>query len=643
MLKKVKNLKIKLGTKITVIICLIIFISLSFLALTAYKNSSDSLMDAAVEKLSNESFLYAKIIDDFMAQRQGDITIVSQHPVLRDREASIEEKTEVLTMYKENYKVYHTISMTDPSGLQIIDTRGIVGDPKDDLEWFTSAREGHLYISDMRLSRDLGIYMINFSYPIYCSETNEFLGVVVARLALEDTIYKTVNMFADEERKAGRTGYAYMINQEGTFIAHPNDNLVFKQNILEQGIPELREAGQKMIRGENGTARYEFEGETRYVGFTHLHGSGDYEGKGWTFAISIVNEEFLAPIIALRNISIITFLAAVLLSIAAANLFTKQITNPISQIAVLMNLAAQGNFSRKAEIKSRDEIGELGDNFNTMIDSLSVLMRKATEISTSVKQFSNTLSSLAASTSTSLQQVTASTNHFTKSSYELSSSTREMTEISKEVSDSATEGDEAVLSVIQQMKDINNMVENLTDVMQELDNRSKEIGEIVNMITAVADQTNLLALNATIEAAHAGEQGKGFVVVAREVRKLAEQSAKAADNISNLIKEAQEETTEAVETIKQGVEKVKISSEVISSNSETFQTIVGEVQKIVEKINQVSVETEYINTGSQEIAAAAEQQSYYMEEISTTADQLRNLAQELHSALDKFKYSNNHR
>lgn len=634
-----RNIKMSLKTKITLLICLILIVSLSSLALISYRNSSESLMKAAEEKLVDDAFLYGKIIDDSMFQRQGNIKAISQHPLLRDREASLEEKTEVLTMYKDIYKIYHTISMTDPDGLQIMDTKGIVGDPKDDLEWFTVAREGELYISDMRLSRDLGIYMINFSHPVYCSETEEFLGVVVARLALEDTIYEIVDMFAEEEKKAGRTGYAYMINKEGTFIAHPDEDLLFRENIIDMDKPELAEAGRRMLRGEKGTASYYFQGEKRHAGFAPLLGYGDYEGKGWVFATSIVDDEVMAPIYTLRNLSFLTLFIALLLSIIVAFFFTRIITTPVSQIAESMNHAARGDFSRKTTIYTGDEIGELGVNYNTMVNSLSLLMRKAGETSSTVKEYSNNLAHLSESTSHSLQEVVDSSNHFEASSQELSDKTREMKNISQEVSSFAREGDKAVLSVSQQMKDINNIIESLSKVIQGLEKRSEEIGKTVNMITAIAEHTNLLALNATIEAAHAGEHGKGFTIVADEVRKLAEQSAKAAQDTSRLIKETQKETKNAVNRTIEGVEKVKSSSEIVTSNSETFQKIVDEVEKIIEKINQVSVETEYIYGGSQEIAEATKIQSSYMEEINQTADKLNKLAEELYFVLDKFKYS----
>ena len=212
---------------------------------------------------------------------------------------------------------------------------------------------------------------------------------------------------------------------------------------------------------------------------------------------------------------------------------------------------------------------------------------------------------------------------------------------------------------MEQIKSVETTVESSAAIVDKLGERSKEIGQIVESISAIADQTNLLALNAAIEAARAGEAGRGFSVVAEEVRKLAEQSGEAAQNISTLIAGIQADTDSAVSAMKEGREKVTTGAKAVEGLHDTFDKITQDVMRITTEITNIAASVKGVSESSQNIAegiaevdqqgqqvsdemrnvsAATQEQSASAQEIASASDSLAHLAQELQETLAQFKF-----
>ncbi|MFJ7697042.1 methyl-accepting chemotaxis protein [Lysinibacillus fusiformis] len=176
---------------------------------------------------------------------------------------------------------------------------------------------------------------------------------------------------------------------------------------------------------------------------------------------------------------------------------------------------------------------------------------------------------------------------------------KELNDLSIETSKVPLSGNEVITQSVEQMNQINKQNIMINEAMLLLESKSQEIGEIINVITSIAAQTNLLALNAAIEAARAGEQGKGFAVVADEVRKLAEESGNAANNISTLIGEIQLHTQNTVQIVNEGKSVVETGIRYVANAGKTFDEIVADVDMINNKLSSVSTEIQEINANTE--------------------------------------------
>ena len=329
-------------------------------------------------------------------------------------------------------------------------------------------------------------------------------------------------------------------------------------------------------------------------------------------------------------------------------------------------------------VMTQDEIGSLSNSVNEMKHKLRKLLTSVASSSERVAASSEELTASATQTSESIEQVAANIVDMTANSAKQSETIKElqntvtdmsdkmndllesaqaMDEVAKASLEAAFDGKQKVNFAIEQIRNIAEQVNKSAEVVGNLGNRSKEIGTIVDTISAISDQTNLLALNAAIEAARAGEHGRGFAVVADEVRQLAEQSSDAAKNISELINTIQQDTTSAVESIELGNKSVRDGSDSVIATGDAFKAIEEQVAKLNQNIKNSISHIDSVNSTSQEIlqsieevhqlsqksteeaenvSAATQQQSATMHEMSDFSNQLAELAQQLQNEVQKF-------
>jgi methyl-accepting chemotaxis protein len=373
--------------------------------------------------------------------------------------------------------------------------------------------------------------------------------------------------------------------------------------------------------------------------------------------------------------TVIAVLAASLLSF----IFASRIVKPLQLLVAHVQNVAAGDLTARLTLNDKSEIGDLFGSFNKMTENLRTLVKQVATFAdglvksthqTSVaseaaaeaaNQIAVTITSVATGSEQQLHAVQATletVEQVAATVEQVSLNVDTAMDISKKAVFHANDGSKAVDTAINQMNKIEKAVANSVQVVGKLDAHSKEIGQIVTLISGVAKQTNLLALNAAIEAARAGEQGRGFALVAEEVRTLAEQSQSATKQIDYLVSEMKNETHNAVYSMNVGTKEVQTGLDVVNNAGVKFNEIVTLIEQVAAEVSNVSAFVEHVTTSSQQtleavreierigkaaadqtetVSAATEEQSASVEEIAALNQHLSKLADEVKKAIHQFR------
>lgn len=337
------------------------------------------------------------------------------------------------------------------------------------------------------------------------------------------------------------------------------------------------------------------------------------------------------------RMSLIIGIISLLVGITLSVFLSRSLKNPIIAMVSGAQLFAQGNFKERIKVSTSDEIGELAGSLNSMANELSMLISKIIENAQTVAAHSQELAASGEEVSATVEEVASTTNEVAAIAAKNTDNANRATVESEKVGKIALQGNETVTQTVKKINAISESTAAVGEAVKNLGELSSQIGNITNVITGIAEQTNLLALNAAIEAARAGGQGRGFAVVAEEVRKLAEQSAGAAKEISQLINKIQYGVDIAVKSMEQGTGDVKEGVKLASEAGAVLSEITAAIQDSISLVKDIAAGSEQTSEGTQQLSAANEQVTSTIQQISSASQELARIAGEMQVSVEKFK------
>jgi len=521
------------------------------------------------------------------------------------------------------------------------------------MDYFTGALAGRTVVSEPTVSK-IGKPIIVITVPVK-DEHGAVIGVVGGTI---DLAYVTDMINAE---KLGDSGYAVMLDQNGTYVAHPNKYAVLFGNMLEEDDANLAALAEY----------YDFEGDQKIAAY------GKVASTGWLVMMTASKAEVTASLGKMKTVSLISAAVAIVLACILINVIVGRSVKPILKITEVTKEIANGNLRVKVDVKSNDEVGVLADNFNAMIGNMKMLISEAREMGAAVvgasqqmmassneasrvtEQVASTISGLAKGASEQAeetQKVSDMVNEAVTATGQLSAGVEYSEELTGKVKLTVDEGVKTVEYQKLKMEENKDAAQKVGTEIYDLAQHSDKIGQIVDVIEDIADQTNLLALNAAIEAARAGEQGRGFAVVAEEVRKLAEDSMKATGEIGNIIKEIQAGIQRSVEGVRHTERIVEEQQNAVLQTTQAFQEILKAADELAGRMkeaqaarllnsNSVSMGEATQNmasiieesaAGAEEVASATEEQTAAIQQIASSSEHLADLANKLRKAIERF-------
>ena len=336
--------------------------------------------------------------------------------------------------------------------------------------------------------------------------------------------------------------------------------------------------------------------------------------------------------VVLLVISLITIVSGFLI----AWYITSSVVRPLIRAVDVSNSIANGDLTVKIESDSNDETGQLLNSMKNMVANLKKLIADIKETSSNMASASEQLSASSEEMSKGVVSQSDRSTQIASAAHEMSQTVVEIARNASSIAVSASgtaniakEGEHIVDKSVSEVKDIAATVSESSKVMVSLGERSRQIGDIIRVISEIADQTNLLALNAAIEAARAGEQGKGFAVVADEVRKLAERTAKATSEIGSMIGAIQEEVQKSVTSMDEVSKMVGTGVEFSTQTGEALHKIVSSVSELQMMVQQIASATEEMSATSEQISGDIMAVANVSKETSTGSEQIAGASSEV--------------
>ncbi|ELE2164686.1 methyl-accepting chemotaxis protein [Vibrio fluvialis] len=504
--------------------------------------------------------------------------------------------------------------------------------------WYKEAKAaGKPTTTEPYVSVTMQTLVVTLTEPVRVN--GQFIGVAASNLALNKLIEDVLAI------EVPGKGYAILVNQKGKIVAHPNKDLILK--------PTQDIASGLSIAALQGAANDHHLLPMSIDGKDKLLMAQSIDNTDWMLVMVMDKAVLEQPLNQMLMTQTLIGLVILLIMALATSWFVARQLNELSNIAAALGDIAEGDgdLTRRLTVKSDDEVGMLADKFNKFVDRLHVMVKNVREVSVALNEGANHAARAAGQRSERIRTQQDEITMVATAVTEMASATAEIAGNADNTAKNANQSVELGAQGYQQMQQskhsIDQLAQELTgavNIIGELEEHANEISTILSTIRAIAEQTNLLALNAAIEAARAGEQGRGFAVVADEVRVLSQRTHASTEEIQTKIAGLQKVTSNAVSVMTESHKLVETSVSDVNQTGESLQAISEAIQLISDMATQIasaaeeqSLVTADINGNTESVREVSDALASDAQDAVQQAKELHNLAQELDQEISRFR------